>query len=211
MWQLMDDGVPKSAMTIIAKDVGIVMDEARLHSFPAPLCAVAEQVFTAALGARMAKEDDGNVVKLWQRFGVPPIAEQGTEEEEMANAKELVVEPGDKPNKVLFVGLGAMGGPMAVAVSKAGINIVGYDVNLEAMDRFVNAGGQVGSDVVKEAGSAQVVVITTVSSLQAEAVLFGADGSSGISICKPIKIDKFLTLSFARKRHGGALFYGRPC
>lgn len=175
-WMLRDDGIPKSAMTIIHKDIGIVMDEARLSAFPAPLCSVAEQVFAAALGAGLSREDDGRICKLWERFGVPPVQEDGSEEEEIHKARELVVQSAVTAGKVLFVGLGAMGAPMALAVQKAGMDVVGHDVSLEAIDRYVQAGGRGTSDMV----AANVVVLMTISALQAEAALFG-DGKSGLS------------------------------
>lgn len=73
-------------MTIIQKDIGIVNDEARMISFPAPLSAVTEQVFTAGIGAGLAKEDDGNIVKLWERFGGKAVVESGSVEDEEALA-----------------------------------------------------------------------------------------------------------------------------
>lgn len=173
-------GVIKSAMPIIVKDVGIVMDEARLNSFPAPLCAVAEQVFTAAMGAGLAKEDDGNVIKLWERFGVPSSIDVGTEEEEAEKARELVVESGSRPKRVLFVGLGVMGLPMAVTLVKAGIDVVGHDVSQKALEAFKEAGGKVATDVSAEAKGVDVVVFATITIAQAEAVLFGTSDQSGI-------------------------------
>lgn len=77
-------------MTIIHKDAGIVMDEAKLAAFHAPLSAVAEQVFTAALSAGLGKEDDGNVVMLWERMGGRSVAEQGSPEE----AEKEALKPG---------------------------------------------------------------------------------------------------------------------
>lgn len=74
-------------MTIIHKDVGIVNDEARALRFPVPLSAVAEQLFTAALGAGLAREDDGNLVKLWEGFGGKSVVESGTIEEEEKKAQ----------------------------------------------------------------------------------------------------------------------------
>ena len=180
-WQWRDDGVLKSAMTIIAKDIGIVMDEARLSTFPAPLSSVAEQVFTAALGADLAKVDDGNVVKLWERFGVPSVMDQGSEEEAKEKAKELVIEAGPDAKKVLAVGLGVMGLPMACSLVKAGISVVGYDISLQALDAFNAEGGKTTSDVLAEAKDADVVLLATVSTTHAESVLFGADGKSGIA------------------------------
>ena len=180
-WQWTDDGIPKSAMTIIAKDVGIVMDEARLETFPAPLCSVAEQVFTGALGAGLFREDDGNVVKLWERFGVPSVMDTGSEKEEVEKAKELVVQAGSKPTKVLFIGLGAMGLPMASTLVQAGLVVVGYDTAPKALDAFKAAGGATTSDVKAGAEGADVVVFATVSAAQAESVLLGPDGKSGIA------------------------------
>ncbi|KAK8845549.1 hypothetical protein IAR55_006264 [Kwoniella newhampshirensis] len=184
-WSLNHDGVPKSAMTIISKDIGIVMDEAREHTFPAPVCAVAEQLFTAAIGAGLVREDDGLVSKLWERFGGQPIAETGTVEDEEEKAKELDITPNQKAGKVLFVGLGAMGGPMATALHKAGIDVTGFDLTLEAMDRFSAQGGKVTSDAVQAAKDVDTVLLVTVTALQAEAALFGAEGASGISSALP--------------------------
>lgn len=196
-WQWRDDGIPKSAMTIIAKDVGIVMDEARLELFPAPLCTAAEQIFTAALGAGLARVDDGCVIRLYEHFGVPSSAETGTEAEEIEKAKELVVQSGPTPNKVLAIGLGAMGGPMAASIAKAGINVVGYDVNLAAIDKYTQAGGKAGSDVLEEAKDADVVLIATVTAAQAEAVLFGVDGRSGVASTLPEKATVILSSTVA--------------
>lgn len=180
-WQLQNDGIPKSAMTIIAKDIGIVMDEARLSSFPLPLCAVAEQVFTSALGAGMAKEDDGRIVKVWERFGGKPLLEEGSVEDEIANAKELEVQSTGTVGKVLFVGLGAMGVPMAQAVQRAGIDVVGYDFDAKAMERYTQEGGKAAGDLSEAAKGAEVVVFMTNTAFQVEAVLFGGDQSSGIA------------------------------
>jgi 3-hydroxyisobutyrate dehydrogenase-like beta-hydroxyacid dehydrogenase len=171
-------------MPIIVKDVGIVMDEARLNLFPAPLCAVAEQVFTAAMGAGLAKEDDGNVIKLWERFGVPSSIDQGAEADDVENARELVVQPGERPSKVLFVGLGAMGLPMALRLVKEGLSVVGYDTSSQAVQSFQAGGGKVAQDLKAEAGDASVVVFATNNIEQAEEVLLGSGGlAQGEWIC----------------------------
>ena len=168
-------------MTIIVKDIGIVMDEARLHNFPAPLSSITEQVFTAAMGAGLARVDDGNVIKLWEKFGVPSSVDEGTLSEEEEKAKELDVQPGGNPGKVLVVGLGVMGLPMAITLLKSGFNVVGADLSAEALKAFEAEGGRVSSDVDLEAQDSNVVLFATVSAAQAEAVLFGKDGSGGIA------------------------------
>lgn len=206
-WQWRDDGVIKSAMTIIAKDIGIVMDEARLSTFPAPLSSVAEQVFTAALGADLAKVDDGNVVKLWERFGVPSVMDEGSEEEAKEKAKELVIEPETDAKKVLVVGLGVMGLPMATSLVKAGLNVVGYDVSLKALDAFNAVGGKTTSDVLAEAKDADVVLLATVSAVHAESVMFGADAGVAQGELKPNRADT----SSARWRDHHSHFHRLPC
>ncbi|ORX34751.1 NAD binding domain of 6-phosphogluconate dehydrogenase-domain-containing protein [Kockovaella imperatae] len=177
-WQLRDDGILKSAMTIIAKDVGIVMDEARLHCFPAPMCSVAEQVFTAALGAGLAREDDGNVVKLWSRFGVPHEYETGTDAEETDKAKELNLKAGPKPSKVLF---------------------------MDALDRYAKVGGTTTDDPAKDAAECDVVVITTVTALQAEAALLSIAPSlradSTIIVCSTIAPSDAVRLDGIARKH----------
>ncbi|WVQ80864.1 hypothetical protein IAT38_002971 [Cryptococcus sp. DSM 104549] len=182
-WSLRPDGIPKSAMTIINKDIGIVMDEARLHQFPAPLCSVAEQLFTAAIGAGLTKEDDGLVSKLWEKFGGQALAETGSEEEEAAAAKELEVTPaaGGKVGKVLFVGLGAMGAPMAAALSKTGVEVLGYDVSSEAKTSFEKQGGKVVKGLGEAASTVGAVVLVVGNAAQAEAVLFGEGDAGGIA------------------------------
>jgi 3-hydroxyisobutyrate dehydrogenase-like beta-hydroxyacid dehydrogenase len=172
-------------MTIIAKDVGIVMDEARSTSFPAPLSSVAEQVFTAALGAGYQKEDDGCVSKLWELYGVPPLAETGSEAEEIEKAKELVIQSAFKPSNVLFVGIGVMGSPMALAVAKAGIQVTGYDIRPDAMQAFVQAGGKVADDISAASAAPDVVVLMPSTASQAEAILFGDVQTSGLVATLP--------------------------
>ena len=187
-WQWADDGIPKSAMTIIAKDVGIVMDEARLNAFPAPLCAVVEQIFTAALGAGMAREDDGKIIKLYEAFGVPSSKDAGSEEEEKAKAKELEIKAGPAPKQVLFVGLGALGLPMASFLASSGVNVVGHDISPETVKKFTAAGGKASGSVVVEAAASDVVVLAVGSAAEAEAVLFGSQDQNGIASgeCFPI-------------------------
>lgn len=95
-------------MTIIHKDAGIVMDEAKLAAFHAPLSAVAEQVFIAALSAGLGKEDDGNVVMLWERLGGRSVAEQGSakdaeEEAQQPGGEEAIETISDLLNGVYIV------------------------------------------------------------------------------------------------------------
>ncbi|WRT63854.1 uncharacterized protein IL334_000779 [Kwoniella shivajii] len=186
-WSLNHDGIPKSAMTIIAKDIGIVMDESRQLSFPAPLCSAAEQIFTAGIGAGLSKVDDGLISQLWEKLGGQSVAEKGTVEEEESNAKELNITSLSEGEikKILVVGLGVMGLSMASALLSKGIQVVGYDVNLESMDKFSKQGGKVTSDVIQAAKETEAVLLVTNTAKQAESVLFGVDGKSGIASSLP--------------------------
>ncbi|RSH81488.1 hypothetical protein EHS25_006845 [Saitozyma podzolica] len=157
--------------------VGIVMDEARMLRFLAPLSAAAEQLFTAATGAGMARIDDCFLIRLWKNFGVNIQEETGTAEEESARAKELDVKPVGTP-KVLFVGLGAMGAGMAASILKAGIDVVGYDVRPEATARF---GGKTTNDPVSAAKGASIAVLVPVTAAQAEDILF----AGGVAAAMP--------------------------
>ena len=77
--------------------------------------------------------------------------------------------------RVALFGLGAMGYGMAGALHRAGLATHGFDLNSEAVARFIKAGGAEGSldDV---AAGLDAVVIVVVNGAQTESVLFGADG-----------------------------------
>ena len=170
-----------SAMTIIAKDIGIIMDESRRITFPLPMCSTVEQVFTAALGAGLGSINDGQINKLYEMLGGGSVAEEGEEAEEIEKARELTIEAGNPPQKVLFVGLGAMGLPMALAVQQAGITVQGYDTNETAASAYTQSGGQQADSLAAGAVGAEVVVLVVNTALQARAVLFGDGETPGIA------------------------------
>lgn len=172
--QLRPEPTAKSAMTIVAKDSGIIMDEARLYNLPLPLSAATEQLCAMSLAAGYHKLDDGRTSLLWEKFfGGKSLVETGTLEEESAKAQLLQVQPASAPKKILFIGLGYMGTPMALSLQTAGLQVTGWDVSLPAMDAYTAAGGKVASDLETEAKDADVVVFMTNTSLQIEAILSG--------------------------------------
>ena len=77
--------------------------------------------------------------------------------------------------RVALFGLGAMGFGMAGALHRAGLATHGFDLDSEAVARFIKAGGAEGSldDV---AAGLDAVVIVVVNGAQTESVLFGGDG-----------------------------------
>jgi putative dehydrogenase len=73
---------------------------------------------------------------------------------------------------IAFVGLGAMGRPMARNLIKAGFVVQGYDVNPAGL-ADLKVGGGVTTDSAKQAfAGADAIVLMVVNAAQAEAVLF---------------------------------------
>src|SRR5246127_3865717 len=65
---LSGDYAPRSAVEIFVKDLGIVQDMARTARFPAPVAAAALQMFLAAAGSGMGRDDDASVARLYARI-----------------------------------------------------------------------------------------------------------------------------------------------
>ena len=78
--------------------------------------------------------------------------------------------------KVGFIGLGVMGGPMALNVLKGGHELTVYDRSPEAIARLVQAGARAVA-TPKEVGAASEIVVTMLPEPQhVEQVVLGADG-----------------------------------
>ncbi|MDA0342474.1 MAG: NAD(P)-dependent oxidoreductase [Proteobacteria bacterium] len=78
--------------------------------------------------------------------------------------------------KTGFIGLGAMGGPMALNMIKAGIPLVIHDIDPAKLEPLVAAGAEVAtsSKAVAEACRRTICLVETTA--QAESVICGADG-----------------------------------
>ena len=50
--------------------------------------------------------------------------------------------------KISFIGLGAMGGPMATNIIKKGIKLFVYDIDENKKNKFVKEGGLVTNDIL---------------------------------------------------------------
>jgi len=75
---------------------------------------------------------------------------------------------------VAFVGLGAMGLPMAQNLAAKGFSVRGYDLNPKSLDALESSGGTRAGTAVEAAEGADVLVLMVVNAAQAEAVLFEA-------------------------------------
>jgi 3-hydroxyisobutyrate dehydrogenase len=73
---------------------------------------------------------------------------------------------------VAFVGLGAMGLPMATNLLGRGFSVTGYDLSSKALDSLERAGGHRAGSAAEAADKADVLILMVVNAAQAEAVLF---------------------------------------
>jgi putative dehydrogenase len=79
---------------------------------------------------------------------------------------------------IAVIGLGAMGSRMAKTLLGKGFDVVGCDLNTEALERHRAAGGRVAASPAEAARDAQIVLLMVVNGAQAEAVLFGENGAA---------------------------------
>ena len=97
-----------------------------------------------------------------------------------------------------FVGLGAMGLPMAINLVKAGFAVRGFDLSRTALATLASAGGLAAASVIEAASGAQALILMVVNAEQARAVLFDAGGLSALpdggsvilmSTCPPAAVE----------------------
>jgi len=84
------------------------------------------------------------------------------------------------PSRVGVIGLGAMGTGMAASLRRAGHAVHVCDVRTDVAQAFAVEGGVAHPDVESLAAACEIVVSVVVDAAQTEAVLFGADGVSGV-------------------------------
>ncbi|MBB4952119.1 3-hydroxyisobutyrate dehydrogenase [Agrobacterium vitis] len=65
---LAGDYTPLSAIDIFVKDLGIIQDMARAERYPVPLSAAALQMYLAASGAGMGRDDDSSLARLYAQL-----------------------------------------------------------------------------------------------------------------------------------------------
>ncbi|WP_041683411.1 NAD(P)-dependent oxidoreductase [Pusillimonas sp. T7-7] len=83
---------------------------------------------------------------------------------------------------VAFVGLGAMGLPMAKNLLAKGFEVRGADLNALALDDLVEAGGIRTGSVAEAAHNADVLVLMVVNAKQAEHILMQANVLDGLGV-----------------------------
>ncbi|MBL8344842.1 MAG: NAD(P)-dependent oxidoreductase [Rubrivivax sp.] len=82
--------------------------------------------------------------------------------------------------RIAFIGLGAMGVPMAVNLVKAGHEVTGFDVRAAALQPLVAAGGKAATSAADAARNADLLWLMVVTGEQAEAVLFEGGAAAAL-------------------------------
>ncbi len=80
-----------------------------------------------------------------------------------------------------FVGLGAMGLPMAVNLLQAGYAVRGFDLNPASLQALESAGGVAAASAAEAAQGAETLVLMVVNATQAEAVLFEGGAAAAMA------------------------------
>jgi L-threonate 2-dehydrogenase len=68
---LAGDYTPLSAVDILVKDLGLVLDTARATKFPLPLASTAHQMFLQASASGLGREDDAAIIKIFPGIDLP--------------------------------------------------------------------------------------------------------------------------------------------
>src|SRR5918994_2360296 len=76
-----------------------------------------------------------------------------------------------------FIGLGAMGAPMAKRIVSTGFDLSAFDVRRENADPLVELGARRAGSPREAAEGAEALVLMVVDAEQVEEVLFGGDGA----------------------------------
>ncbi len=82
--------------------------------------------------------------------------------------------------QIAFIGLGHMGGPMALNLQKAGHTVSAFDLSKPACDKLAADGLSIAADAVAAVKGAEVVISMLPASQHVEALWLGRDGQAGL-------------------------------
>ena len=82
--------------------------------------------------------------------------------------------------RIGFIGLGAMGAPMAARLVAAGYAVAGFDMRAEAVAALAAAGGRAAASAADAARGAELLWVMVVTGEQARAVLFDAAAAAAL-------------------------------
>lgn len=83
--------------------------------------------------------------------------------------------------RIGFIGLGAMGLPMAKRLQQSGHDVAGFDLRASALDALGAAGGRRGQSVADAGRDAEILVLMVVNAAQARQVLFDEGGLDALA------------------------------
>jgi len=81
---------------------------------------------------------------------------------------------------IAFIGLGHMGGPMAVNLQKAGHSVAAFDLSQSACDKFAAAGLTIAASAEAAVQGAEVVISMLPASRHVQSLYLGASGEGGL-------------------------------
>ncbi|SCX45458.1 3-hydroxyisobutyrate dehydrogenase [Variovorax sp. EL159] len=82
--------------------------------------------------------------------------------------------------KIAFIGLGNMGGPMAMNLHKAGHTLSAFDLSAEACKKFGAEGLPIAKSAVETVADAEVVISMLPASAHVEGLFLGGAGKPGL-------------------------------
>ncbi|MET1115563.1 MAG: 3-hydroxyisobutyrate dehydrogenase [Comamonas sp.] len=82
--------------------------------------------------------------------------------------------------QIAFIGLGHMGGPMAVNLQKAGHGVAAFDLSQPACDKFAAAGLRIAASAEAAVQGADIVISMLPASRHVQALYLGASGEGGL-------------------------------
>lgn len=81
---------------------------------------------------------------------------------------------------IAFIGLGNMGGPMAINLQKAGFTVSAFDLSADALAKVKAEGVTAAASASEAAKGAQVVISMLPASRHVEGLYLGANGQAGL-------------------------------
>ena len=101
--------------------------------------------------------------------------------------------------QIAFIGLGHMGGPMALNLKKAGHTISAFDLSKTACDQLAAEGLPIAADAVAAIKGAEIIISMLPASQHVEALWLGRDGQPGLlqSVAKGMLIIDSSTIAAA--------------
>ncbi len=172
------------------------LDLAAVAVFPAPLHAISCQLFQFADRSANPLESCSQIQNLWRDNSLIACSPAGF----VAPMGSRILPV--KPDKVGFVGLGAMGCGMShgqcsalccsrmlttrIVLRSSGHNVVAYDTWKPSLDRYRQDGGEAASSLVECAQDCDVLVLMVVNAAQATEVLFRDGAAKGLRLILPV-------------------------